>query len=364
MNHETDKQIDQSPHPTLAPVAETPELFESRKADHIRLALSNDTQALGGSGLQSVRLRHEALPDINFDEVSLEVSLLGKAVATPMFVSSMTAGHAGSGDLNLRMARVCEKRNWPMGVGSQRRQLTDENADLEWKKIRQTCQGVRFLGNIGLAQVISTPVDAIRRLCDTLEAEAMFVHLNPLQECMQPEGTPQFKGGLKALETLTRELGLPVIVKETGSGFSGATLNRLRGIGLFAVDVSGLGGTHWGRVEGGRSTGLRSEAADTFRDWGIGTVESLLAAVAAKQSGADYEVWASGGVRSGLDVAKLVALGAKHVGLAQPVIAKAIESEEALDKKMELLEFELRTALFCTGAKDIETFRNLRVWEI
>lgn len=360
-----------------ARVDETPELFESRKADHIRLALSEKTQAVGASGLDKVRLRHEALPDLNFDDISLEVQLLGKPVASPMFVSSMTAGHAGSIDLNLRMARVSEKRNWPMGVGSQRKQLQDENADIEWKNIRKACPRVRFLGNIGLAQVIEEPVSAIRRLCDSLEAEALFVHLNPLQECMQPEGTPHFKGGLKALEVLVRELGLPVIVKETGSGFSRSTLDRMRGIGLHAVDVSGLGGTHWGRVEGGRAQGLRAEAAETFRDWGVGTVESVLSALAAKREGSDltagaagvagvteYDVWASGGVRSGLDAAKLVAMGAKHVGFAQPILAKALESEEALDRKMELLEFELRTALFCTGAQDIETFQSLRVWEI
>ncbi len=350
--------------PDASRLTETPELFESRKADHIRLSLSEKTQAIGASGLDRVRLRHEALPDLNFDDIDLRVPFFGKLVASPMFVSSMTAGHAGSIDLNVRMARVSEKRNWPMGVGSQRKQLQDKNADVEWKNIRKACPRVRFLGNIGLAQVIEEPTSAIRRLCDTLEAEALFVHLNPLQECLQPEGTPHFKGGLKALEKLVRELGLPVVVKETGTGFSRSTLDRLRGIGLHAVDVSGLGGTHWGRVEGGRAQGLRAEAAETFRDWGVGTVESVLHALQAKRAGAEYDVWASGGVRSGLDAAKLVAMGAKHVGLAQPILAKALESEDALDQKMELLEFELRTALFCTGAQDIETFQSLRVWEI
>ncbi len=347
-------------------IAETPELFESRKADHIRLSLSSETQTTGASGLDRIRLRHEALPDLNFDEIRLETKLFGQIVASPMFVSSMTAGHTGSMNLNLVMARVSEKRNWPMGVGSQRKQLTDTAASSEWKNIRKACPAVRFLSNIGIAQVIESSVSDILKLTDSLEAEALFVHLNPLQECLQPEGTPQFRGGLQALEKLVNEIGIPVIVKETGCGFTSSTLRKLRGIGLHAVDVSGLGGTHWGRVEGGRSQPgeMRAQAAETFRDWGVGTVESLQAGLAVNSEGADYEVWASGGVRSGLDVAKLLAVGASEVGLAQPIIRAATEGEEALNNLMARLEFELRTALFCTGARTVEEFRELGAWDL
>lgn len=342
-------------------VGESTEQFESRKADHIRLALDEKTQATGGTGLDRIRLEHEAFPELDFSDLSLEVLLFSESPVMPLFVSSMTAGHGGSLNLNLVMARVSEKRNWAMGVGSQRRQLTDKQADQEWKQIRKSCPSVRFFGNIGIAQLIKTPVADVRRLADTLEAEAMIVHTNPLQECMQPEGTPQFAGGLKALETLVKEIGLPVIVKETGCGFSEATLKRMRGIGIAAVDIGGFGGTHWGRVEGGRSP--RGEklslAADTFADWGVPTVESLAAAVKLES---DYEVWASGGVRSGLDAAKLLAMGAKMVGLAKPVIEAALQGEEALDKRMELLEYELKTAMFCTGVKTVQELREKRVW--
>lgn len=339
-------------------VGEKPEHFESRKADHIRLALSEVTQATGGSGLDSVRLTHEAMPDLDFSEISIATKLFGKPAGSPMFVSSMTAGHAGSLNLNMVMAQVCEKRGWPMGVGSQRRQLTDRSVDAEWSKLRKAVPRVRLFGNIGLAQVIESPVADVRRLADTLEAEAMIVHLNPLQECMQPEGTPSFKGGLQALSKLVRELGLPVIVKETGCGISKGTLRRLSGIGVFAVDVSGYGGTHWGRVEGGRSNpaAMRARAAATFGEWGIGTVESLVAGVELGKK--DYEMWASGGVRSGLDAAKLLALGASHVGFAKPVIEAALEGEEALDERLALFEFELKTALFCTGSRTIDELKD------
>ncbi len=343
-------------------VGENPELFETRKADHIRLALDERMQAKGGSGLDDIRLIHEAFPEIDFADISLQSQALGSEVAVPLFISSMTAGHAGSQALNLVLARVAEKRGWLMGVGSQRRQLTDPTADREWATIRKSCPRTRFLGNIGLSQMIRTPVAEIRRLAETLEAEAMIVHANPLQEALQPEGTPYFAGGFAALEKLVRELGLPVIVKETGCGFSERTLRRLNDIGVHAVDVSGFGGTHWGRIEGGRSNEgekLRL-ASETFRDWGIPTVESLSSALSI---GPEFEVWGSGGVRSGLDAAKLLAMGARMVGLAKPLIEAALDGEEALDRKMDLLEYELKTAMFCTGSKTTKDLRERGVWE-
>jgi isopentenyl-diphosphate delta-isomerase len=342
---------------------ENPQQFENRKADHIRLALDPQSQTDGASGLDRLRLQHEAFPEIDFDHVDPSVRVFGESSATPMFVSSMTAGHSGSGQLNLVMARVCEKRNWLMGVGSQRKQLSDRGADREWVEIRKQCPHVRFFGNIGVSQVVKASTDQIRRLVDSLNAVAMIVHTNPLQECLQPEGTPQFSGGLRALERLCRELDVPVIVKETGCGFSRATLNRLRGLGVAAVDISGMGGTHWGRIEGGRSqpgTPLY-ETARTFRDWGIGTLESLLQAL---DVAPDYEVWASGGVRSGLDAAKLAAVGARMVGLAKPVIEAAVAGEEELDRRLWTFEYEFKTALFCTGSRTVSELREKQKWDL
>lgn len=335
--------------------------FERRKVDHIRLALDEKNQAHGGSGLDRIRLRHEAFPEINFNDVVLATEVFGAKLKSPIFISSMTAGHAGSQNLNLIMAKVAETRGWAMGVGSQRRQLTDSSADLEWKAIRKECPRVVFFGNIGLSQLISTPTSDVQRLADTLEASAMIVHTNPLQECLQPEGTPQFAGGLKAVEKLCRELSVPVILKETGCGFSRETLSRLRSLGVAAVDVSGFGGTHWGRVEGGRSQAGEklNLAAETFKDWGVSTLESLLYALEFQK---DYQVWASGGVRSGLDAAIVLAIGAKMVGVAKPIMQAALQGENALMKQMELLEFELKTALFCTGSKNLHELREKKVW--
>jgi isopentenyl-diphosphate delta-isomerase len=346
----------------MASHIEPREQFEGRKQDHIRLSMSPKNQAAGEAGFDRVELIHEALPDLNFDQVSLASSSLGQKTKTPFLISSMTAGHASSVDLNARLARAAEASGWRMGVGSQRKELNDPDAAAEWRAIRKQAAKVVLYGNLGMAQLIRTKISAVERLVDSLGASGMIIHLNGLQECMQPEGTPAFKGGVKALSDLAKKLSVPVIVKETGCGFSKKTLKRLRGLGLGAVDVSGYGGTHWGRIEGDRNKpdSIRKAAAATFANWGIATVDSLADAVSVKP---DYEIWASGGVRSGLDAAKLLAMGAETVGLAMPILEAALLGETELQWKMSAVEYELKTALFCTGASNLEDLREKKVWK-
>ncbi|RME16248.1 MAG: type 2 isopentenyl-diphosphate Delta-isomerase [Bdellovibrio sp.] len=334
--------------------------FERRKKDHIDLALKQENEALGQSGFHSIHLLHEALPEIDFDDVSLGV-LSFQRFPSPFFVSSMTAGHKGGVAINEVLAMACEKKGWLMGVGSQRKQLSVPEAAKEWKSLRKKSPHVSLMGNIGLSQLIQTSTKEIQRLVDSLEAVAMVVHTNPLQECLQPEGTPHFKGGLKAIESLCKELSVPVILKETGCGFSRKTLERLNGLGLYAVDVSGYGGTHWGRIEGQRAPlgSLKEQAALSFAQWGESTVQSLLEA---NSLTLDYAIWASGGIRTGVDGAKALALGAEMVGLAKPMLQAALEGPEALLKKMELLEYELKTALFCTGCESVQKLREKQPW--
>lgn len=343
-------------------LTETAELFESRKQDHIRIALDPRTQATGLSGLERVRLTHEALPDLDFSEINLSKNIFDLELKTPMFVSSMTAGNSSAGLINSRLAKAAQNRGWAMGVGSQRKELSlSKDSVPEWKEIRKAAPSAVLLGNLGIAQIISSNTDQVQRLVDNLEAKALFIHLNPLQEVLQKEGTPNFKGGLQAIEKVVRALSVPVIVKEVGCGMSQSTVERLNSAGVFAVDVSGLGGTHWGRIEGLRADkgDMYYEASQTFKDWGLSTVESLLLA---KESPVKCQIWASGGVRSGLDAAKLLALNAEMVGVAQPLLEAAMESEKALDGVMAKFEFELKTALFCTGLKNLEDFKRKRVW--
>lgn len=335
--------------------------FESRKVDHVRLALQEKHQTAHLSDFNSVRLAHEALPDLDFQDIQISTRSLGLDLPTPFLVSSMTAGHAESLDLNLRLARACHERGWLMGVGSQRRELFDLKAGEEWRRLRAEVPRIRLLGNVGLSQLIVTPLVEIQRLAENLEAVAMIIHTNPLQESLQVEGTPQFKGGLEKLEQLVKVLKIPVVLKETGCGFSHQTLSRLNETGVYAVDLSGAGGTHWGRIEGSRnmSSALHHRAAETFKDWGISTIDSMKAA--AQMTPRSFEVWASGGVRTGLQAATLLAMGAQVVGFASTVLAAAMKGEKDLFFEMEALEFELKVALFCTGSASLVDLRRAGV---
>lgn len=335
--------------------------FEQRKKDHIKLALEEGQQAIKARDFDRIELLHDALPEINFEDVKLNVQSLGRDCPTPFFVSSMTAGHKQGEGINKRLAKACEETGWRLGVGSQRRELSDQNAQKEWAKIRKLAPGMRFLGNIGLSQLIETNRDDIHRLIVNLEPEAFIVHLNPLQECLQGEGTPQFKGGIDAIQRLTEEIKIPVIVKETGCGFSINTIKKLKKTKIAALDVAGLGGTHWGRVEAARleKSDYRARSGEVFGDWGHGTVESLLTAM---DEGLNCEFWGSGGVRDGLDAAKLIALGANQVGVAMPMMVAAQKGTREIVELMKSFEFELKTALFCTGQRTIKEIQHSKVW--
>jgi isopentenyl-diphosphate delta-isomerase len=323
--------------------------FEQRKRDHIQLALMPANQSSELNSFDQFSLIHEALPDINFNEITINSSRFNKPVETPFIVSSMTAGHSNATPINHRLIEACSQSGWAMGVGSQRRELTDKTASFEWDALRRTFPKVRLFSNLGIAQLINTPISAIQQLIDALQAEAIIIHCNPLQEIIQPEGTPDFKGCWDAIERLINTLPIPIVIKETGCGFSKNTLIRLNNLGVAAVDVSGLGGTHWGRIEGHRAIpdSILHHTANTFRNWGINTLESVKNASAINPS---FEIWGSGGVRNGLDAAKLFALGATTVGFAKPMLEAALESTDLVLNKMAIIEYELKTAMFCTGS--------------
>ncbi len=323
--------------------------FEQRKRDHIELALMPANQSSELNPFDHLSLVHEALPDINFNDISIQYKRFSKVVEKPFLISSMTAGHSNAVNINKRLIEACAQSGWAMGVGSQRRELTDKQAAFEWQPLRHEFPKVSLFSNLGIAQLINTPVSDIQRLIDSLQADAIIIHCNPLQECIQPEGTTDFKGCWDALEQLVKTIPTPVIVKETGCGFSKNTLIRLNDIGVAAVDVSGVGGTHWGRIEGHRAVNvsLRHQTADTFRNWGIDTRQSVKNATAINPV---FEIWGSGGVRHGLDAAKLFALGATTVGFAKPMLEAALESSQHVLNKMMAIEYELKTAMFCTGS--------------
>ncbi|MDX1838639.1 type 2 isopentenyl-diphosphate Delta-isomerase [Legionella taurinensis] len=331
--------------------------FEKRKQDHIELALMPCNQTDEMNDLDTIHLVHEALPDLDFADISLRGVRFGEPVNTPFLVSSMTAGHQDAARINRCLIAACADKGWAMGVGSQRRELMDDEAAFEWLPLRRDYPQVTLMSNIGIAQLIDTPVKRIQQLTEALEARALIVHCNPLQEVIQPEGTPQFKGCWQAIERVVAALTIPVVIKETGCGFSASTLSRLNNLGIAAVDVSGLGGTHWGRIEGHRAAASpkRQQAAKTFANWGITTVASVRQAAALNPQ---YELWGSGGVRHGLDAARLIALGASTVGFAKPMLEVALKGFEQVVERMTTIEYELKVAMFCTGSLHLSDLKG------
>lgn len=349
--------------------------FELRKREHILLSLRPENQADGLSGLNEINLVHEALPDLDFEEVKIQVTSLGQARVTPFYVAGMTAGHPDASHLNRIIAQACERRGWAMGIGSQRRQIEGDALD-GWRQFREAAPQLEVFANLGVSQLASLVArggfSRLESVFEGLEPAAFAIHTNPLQEALQGEGTPHFKGSHSAIEECCRYLKarsrpVSVLLKETGCGFSERTLSKLGAIGLAAIDVSGLGGTHWGRIEGARAESrtqsVLSEAAEVFKNWGISTVESVQNATRAfvsRNGGRSPEVWASGGVRTGLDAAKLLALGAVRVGFAKPVLEAALQGEDALDLWMQKREYELKVAMFCTGSSRVADLAKSR----
>jgi isopentenyl-diphosphate delta-isomerase len=331
--------------------------FESRKRDHIDLALMQSNQTTELNKLDSLILRHDAMPDFDFNEINISGLRFNKITKTPFLVSSMTAGHNDALHINNNLMQAAVKSGWEMGVGSQRRELTDDLAKKEWQILRKNNPNVVLYANLGISQLISSNIDNIHKIIDIINANGIIIHCNPLQECIQPEGTPFFKGSWHVLESLKKKLDVPVIVKETGCGFSLKTLQRFKDIGVDAVDVSGLGGTHWGRIEGHRAdeNSIHKKASVAFKNWGIDTVTSVMNAASLQ---AKFEIWGSGGVRHGLDAAKLIALGATTVGFAKPLLKAALISAEKVFDEMQSIEYELKVAMFCTGSRELSNLKE------
>ena len=332
--------------------------FIQRKEEHLHFSLNPESQAVASTQFDQLELMHDSLPELNLDEVSITSDFLDEVIETPFFVSGMTAGHEHATLINDRIAAMASARGWLMGVGSQRRELEVDYQDQALQKISTQFPKIKLISNLGLAQLIElhqrNEFSRLLKLIENTGSVLMAIHLNPLQEAIQTEGTPRFRGGIEALSAWKLVSPVPVVVKETGSGMSEATLLKLKNLNLFAVDLSGMGGTHWGRVEGLRAKENTPAAhfGKTFGNWGISTLESLLHAEPIF-TGTPTEVWASGGIRSGLDAAKAITLGAKRVGFAQPVLKTAMHSEEALINFAAQVEQELKIAMFCTGSKNL-----------
>lgn len=321
---------------------------QSRKADHIRICLEGDVQCdQVTTGLERYRFSHSGLPEIDRDGISLQTSFLGKSLQAPILVSSMTGGTDQARQINRILAEAAQAWGLAMGVGSQR--VAIEQPDLaNTFQVRSIAPDILLLANLGAVQLnYACGIDDCRRLVEDLEADALILHLNPLQECIQPDGDTKFAGLLAKIEQLCAQLSVPVVVKEVGNGISGALAQRLAAVGVAAIDVAGAGGTSWAKVERDRAqTTFQRQLGESFANWGIPTADCL---VQVRRLLPEVPLIASGGLQSGIDVAKALALGANLAGLARPLLQAACESPECLGDRLDLLLAELTTVMFCTG---------------
>lgn len=339
--------------------------IHQRKADHIRINLEEDvTFPTLTTGLEHYHFTHQALPELDLGAVDLGVTVFGKRLSAPLLVSSMTGGAEVAQMINRNLAIAAQIHQVAMGVGSQRAAL-EKNELAATFQVRDVAPDILLFANLGAVQLnYGYGVDQCRRAVDMIEADALILHLNPLQEAVQPEGDVNWHGLLGKIEQVCAKVGVPVIAKEVGWGISGQAARRLIGAGVSAIDVAGAGGTSWSQVEMHRAptTRLRRLAA-AFADWGMPTAQSLgeVASVRNEMGRDHLHIFASGGIRTGTDVAKCVALGADLVGLAGPFLKRAVESPEAVCDEMELLEAELRVAMFCSGVGELGGLREAGV---
>lgn len=329
-----------------------------RKDDHIRIVQEEDVEE-PGTGFADVHLEHEALPEIHLDDVDTSTEVLGQPLDAPVFIESMTGGHPNTTEINRNLAAAAQEAGVAMGVGSQRAALEDADKRGSFEVVREAAPDAFVYGNIGAAQLDEYGVEGVERAVEMIDADAMAVHLNFLQEAVQPGGDVDARGCLEAIERTAEDLSVPVLVKETGNGFSRDTAEKLADAGVDLVDVAGRGGTTWSGVEAYRAAAVddrRSEnLGERFRQWGIPTVVSTLQAADVHPS-----VVASGGVRSGVDVAKAVALGAEAGGMAKPFLKPAAQGREEAVTAVEDVVAELRTTMYVTGSKDIGELSNTR----
>jgi len=323
--------------------------IEARKSRHLDICLEDDVASTLQTGFARVRLRHEALPECALEDVDTSVSFLGKRLAAPFLISSMTGGTARAQTINYNLAIAAQAAGVALALGSQRAALADP-ALLSTYTVREVAPRVTLFANLGAVQLnYGVTADDARRVVESIGADGLYLHLNPLQEALQPNGDTNFRGLLRKIGALARVLEVPVIAKSVGSGISVRTAAQLLDAGVAAIDVAGAGGTSWARVEGRRAGDPRREAlAETFAGWGYPTAEATRAL---RRAFPGAILVASGGLRTGVDAAKALALGANLAGFALPFLEPATRSAEAVAETLAHILAGLRIALFASGCR-------------
>ncbi|HIQ03086.1 MAG TPA: type 2 isopentenyl-diphosphate Delta-isomerase [Desulfurococcales archaeon] len=311
--------------------------------------------------LEDVILVHQALPEINLDEVSTQTTFLGKTLSAPLIIEAITGGHPETVKINATLAEVVEELKLGMGVGSQRAALENKDLEYTYSIVREKAPNAIIIANIGASQLVEGyGVKEVYKAIDMVKADAIAIHLNACQEAIQPEGNTRFKGVLNRIKEIIETVDKPVIVKEVGNGISRETAEKLVEVGVKYIDVAGLGGTNWVLVEKYRALNMGrrdlAEIAETFTHWGIPTAASI---VEVRSVSKDITIIASGGIRTGLDIAKAIALGADIAGFALPALKWAIQGN--LREKILKVIQELKMAMFLTASRNINELKRAKI---
>jgi len=329
---------------------------QRRKKQHLELCL--DTGLVTGpssTGFDRYHFTHNALPELAVDEIDLGAAFLGKRLGAPLLISSMTGGFDLARKVNRNLAAAAQELGLAMGVGSQRVALEQPGAADSFQ-VRDVAPDILLLANLGAVQLnYGYGIEQCRRAVRMIGADALTLHLNVLQEAVQPEGNRNFKGLTDKIAAVCCDIEVPVVAKEVGSGISAEVARRLAHAGVKAIDVAGKGGTSWSAVEAARASKAGRIVGAAFADWGIPTEEAL---VSVRQCLPEMELVASGGIRSGLDIAKAIALGANMAALGQPLLAPALESPRKVVEFLRGILDELRVAMLCVGAPDLAALRR------
>jgi len=324
-------------------------LTEQRKKDHLKICLEENVESQR-TGFEQVFLIHKSLPELNLNEIDTSTEFLGKKLKLPLTIAAITGGTEQAKQINKDLAEVAEKKGIGFALGSQRAMIEDSELK-ETYYVRDMAPNVLLFGNIGITQVKKFDINKIKDALDSIKADALCVHINPAQELFQKEGDLDFKGSISSLKKLCEELSYPVIGKEVGFGISREVALKLKEIGIKAIDVGGFGGTNWIIVDGLRS----GKDYSNFTDWGIPTSISIL------EARVGLPIIATGGIRSGVDIAKSIVLGADICGIALPFLRILKKKrKQGVEKYIDALQKQLEMAMLLTGSKNIEELKNAK----
>ena len=322
-------------------------MISNRKLEHLKICMDKNVQYNKSTGFEDIELIHKALPEINKETIDISTNVFGKKLDSPLFITAITGGHPDAKEINKNLAIVAEENSIGLVIGSQRAGIQHPELVETYSVTRDNAPNALLLGNIGAPQ-IDLAEDAVKMF----DADILAVHLNPLQESIQPEGDVDNTGFLDYIKEITNTIKVPVMAKETGCGISGEDAKLLENVGISYIDIEGSGGTSWAAVETYRAED--KYLGQLFWDWGIPTSISTVEVT----NNVNIPVISSGGIRTGLGAAKAIALGADSVGMALPALKNAYQGTEKLNQLIEKFNESLKIAMFLVGAKNIEELKN------